>query len=82
MTPDQGKWLQRIVKQIGRDTIVDISTMDAGNFRRQGGGFSRMNRVFNGRLAEHLSNLQAVVWQSPTNPGGTDNTGEYKAAPS
>ncbi|HAA57589.1 MAG TPA: type I restriction-modification system endonuclease [Myxococcales bacterium] len=61
-TPPQRKWLERIGKQIHANTIVDRTTLDMGEFRKQAGGFDRLNKVFHGRLDEILADVNEALW--------------------
>jgi type I restriction enzyme R subunit len=62
-TDAQRKWLQRIGKQIKEETIVDREALDQGQFRTDG-GFTRLNKVFDGKLEEILGDIQDALWQS------------------
>jgi type I restriction enzyme R subunit len=62
-TPPQRQWLQRIGKQLKAETIVDIEALDQGEFRTQGGGFVRLNKIFDGRLPEVLVQINESLWQ-------------------
>lgn len=60
-TEPQKKWLDRIAKQLRAETVVDCESLDAGQFGAKG-GFERMNKVFDGQLAEVLGDIQDGVW--------------------
>lgn len=62
-TPPQRKWLERIAKQLKVETIVDREALDQGEFRTQGGGFSRINKIFDGQLEEILTQINDTLWQ-------------------
>jgi type I restriction enzyme R subunit len=62
-TTPQRKWLERIGKQLKLETIVDKEVLDRGEFKTQGGGFQRLNKAFNGRLEEILTQLNEALWQ-------------------
>jgi len=62
--PDaQRRWLERIGRQLEREVIVDREALDREQFRAQGGGFERLNKVFGGQLPEILGELQESIWQ-------------------
>ncbi len=58
----QIKWLKRITAQMKREIIVDKNNMDSAQFR-EAGGFKRINKVFDGKLAKILEDLNELVWQ-------------------
>ena len=61
-TPPQRKWLERIGKQLEVETIVDREALDRGEFQSQG-GFTRLNKIFDGHLQELLNELTETIWQ-------------------
>jgi type I restriction enzyme, R subunit len=63
-TSPQRQWLQRIANQTKAITIVDRDALDddALLFRREGGGWSRLNQVFAGELDQVLQSFQREVW--------------------
>lgn len=61
-TPPQRKWLERIGKQLKAETIVDREALDRGQFKAEG-GFTRLDKVFEGRLEEVLATLHDEVWK-------------------
>ncbi len=63
-TPPQRKWLDRIGQQLRVEIIVDREALDRGQFKTQG-GFTRIDKVFDGQLETVLGDLQAALWQSP-----------------
>ena len=60
----QRDWLQRIANQTKAITIVDREALDddALFFKREGGGWPRLNRVFGGELDGVLQQFQREVW--------------------
>jgi type I restriction enzyme R subunit len=61
-TAPQRKWLERIAKQLKKETVVDRAALDAGLFASHG-GFERINPVFDGKLAELLADVQEAIWK-------------------
>jgi len=61
-TRPQRQWLQRIGKQLKVETVVDRMALDRGQFKAQG-GFTRLNRVFDGQLDQVLGEINAAVWE-------------------
>jgi type I restriction enzyme R subunit len=61
-TDPQNKWLDRIAKQVKLETVVDRASLDAGQFKTDG-GFARLNKVFDGRLESLLGELADEVWK-------------------
>ena len=64
-TPPQRRWLERIGKQLEVETIVDREALDRGEFQAQG-GFTRLNKIFDGQLEELLHELTDTIWQIAT----------------
>ncbi|MGA7934029.1 MAG: type I restriction-modification enzyme R subunit C-terminal domain-containing protein [Kovacikia sp.] len=62
-TAPQRKWLERIGKQLKVEVIVDRESLDTGEFRTQGGGFDRLNKLFNGQLETILTDIRNRLWQ-------------------
>ncbi|MFM7087735.1 MAG: type I restriction-modification system endonuclease [Cyanobium sp.] len=60
----QRDWLQRIANQTKAITIVDREALDddALIFRREGGGWQRLDRMFAGDLDGLLQRFQREVW--------------------
>ena len=65
-TTPQRQWLQRIANQTKAITIVDREALDddALIFRREGGGWPRLNRLFGGELEQVLHRFQEAVWEA------------------
>ena len=63
-TTPQRQWLQRIANQTKAITIVDREALDddALLFRREGGGWPRLNKLFGGELDQVLHQFQCQVW--------------------
>lgn len=62
-TTAQRQWLERIARQMKKEIVIDRETLDQGEFRQQGGGFVRLNRVFDGRLEAILGEIGEGVWR-------------------
>jgi len=58
----QRKWLDRIASQVKHDHIVDSELLEKGDLRAEGGGFTRLNKAFDGKLAALLQELATEVW--------------------
>ena len=60
----QRDWLQRIANQTKVITIVDRDALDDDLlfFKREGGGWPRLNRLFGGELDGVLQQFQREVW--------------------
>lgn len=61
-TDPQRKWLERIGKQLEKETIVDRAALDQGRFKDQG-GFNRLNKIFNGQMSEILGQISDELWK-------------------
>ena len=61
-TPPQRKWLTRIAKQLKVETIVDKEALNRGEFKTQGGGFTRINKIFDGQLSAILIEINGELW--------------------
>jgi type I restriction enzyme, R subunit len=61
-TPVQKQWLTRIAAQMKRETIVDREALDSGVFKVEGGGFKRIDKIFNGQLVTILGELNDALW--------------------
>ncbi len=58
----QRKWLDRIGKQLLKETIVDKDALNTGQFKTQG-GFNRLNKIFDGKMEEVLGQIGEELWQ-------------------
>lgn len=61
-TEVQRTWLKRIGRQLEKELVVDREAFDREQFRAQGGGFDKLNRVFGGALPELVGDLQDAIW--------------------
>jgi len=61
-TAPQRKWLERIGKQLHKESVIDREAFNEGRWRDIG-GFDAANRIFDGKLESLLGDLQAEVWR-------------------
>jgi type I restriction enzyme R subunit len=61
-TAPQRKWLERIGRQMVAETVVDRAALDRGEFKSQG-GYARIDKIFEGKLAELLGELHGAAWK-------------------
>jgi type I restriction enzyme R subunit len=63
----QRQWLQKIAAQTKANMIVDRIALDDPDliFKREGGGFGRLDRIFDGRLQQVLESFNDALWQKP-----------------
>ena len=60
-TAPQRQWLERIGRQLERESIMDREALNRGAFERDG-GFSRLNRIFDGQLETVLGDIAEAMW--------------------
>jgi type I restriction enzyme R subunit len=60
-TVPQRKWLERIGKQLLQETIVDREALNSGQFKALG-GFTRLNKIFDGRMEDILGEICEQLW--------------------
>jgi type I restriction enzyme, R subunit len=53
--------LERIGKQVKVEYVVDRTALDEGAFQADG-GFKRIDKVFDGKLASILADIQERLW--------------------
>lgn len=60
----QRQWLQKIAAQTKANGIVDRAALDDPDllFKREGGGFARLDKIFGGELAEVLDRFNDSLW--------------------
>lgn len=65
-TTPQRQWLQPIANQTKAITIVDREALDDDVllFRREGGGWSRLNQLFGGEQEQVLHRFNEAVWEA------------------
>jgi len=63
-TTPQRQWLQRIAAQTKANVIVDRAALDDPDlvFKREGGGFVRLDRIFGGELQQVLDTFNESLW--------------------
>ncbi len=61
----QRDWLKKLAAQTKANLIVDRAALDdpALLFKREGGGFRRLNHIFDGELQQILETFNDTVWQ-------------------
>lgn len=62
-TAMQRQWLERIEKQLITQTILDREDFDRGAFAEHG-GFSRLNKIFQGNFQEILDEINTSLYAS------------------
>lgn len=63
--PPQLQWLDRIARQLKVELVVDRQVLDSGVFKKEGGGYNRINSIFKGELERTLGELAELLWRSP-----------------
>jgi type I restriction enzyme R subunit len=58
----QKLWLRRIGEQLEKEVVVDRAALDRDPFAANG-GFTRLNKVFDGELESVLSDINEEVWK-------------------
>ena len=63
-TTPQRQWLQKIAAQTKANLIVDRDALDDPDivFKREGGGFARLDRIFGGELQQVLDTFNDSLW--------------------
>jgi type I restriction enzyme R subunit len=61
-TEVQKKWLKRIEDQLTHEIIVDRAAIDEDPFSKDG-GFSRLNKIFGGKLEAVLADTNEELWK-------------------
>jgi type I restriction enzyme R subunit len=72
-TDVQRRWLKRIGQQLEKELVIDREALDREQFREQGGGFDRLNRVFDGYLPEVIGDLQDALWRREDDPNASSD---------
>ena len=63
-TTPQREWLKKLAAQTKANRIVDRAAIDDQNliFKREGGGFNRLNKIFDDKLDQVLKHFNDSVW--------------------
>jgi type I restriction enzyme R subunit len=63
-TTPQRQWLQKIAAQTKANLLVDRAALDDPDlvFKREGGGFARLDRIFGGELQQVLDSFNDSLW--------------------
>lgn len=63
-TAPQRDWLKRIAAQTKANLLVDREALDDPDlvFKREGGGFNRLDKLFNGELQQVLEAFNDTLW--------------------
>jgi type I restriction enzyme, R subunit len=66
-TNPQRDWLRKIAAQTKVNDIVDKETLDDPDqlFKREGGGYNRLDKIFNGQLQTVLEQFNELIWSPP-----------------
>jgi type I restriction enzyme R subunit len=65
-TSPQKQWLQTIANQTKANALVDRDALNDESliFRTEGGGFPRLNKLFDGQLVQVLDQFNEEIWPS------------------
>jgi len=68
----QQEWLRIIASQTKVNLLVDREALNDENliYRTQGGGFDRLNRIFDGKLEPILDQFNESIWPAAANIRG------------
>lgn len=71
-TTPQRQWLQKIAAQTKANLVVDRAAFDDPDliFKREGGGFTRLDKIFNGELQHVLGTFNDSLWQPAAKTNG------------
>lgn len=71
-TTPQRQWLQKIAAQTKANLVVDRAAFDDPDliFKREGGGFTRLDKIFNGELHHVLEAFNDSLWQPAAKTNG------------
>jgi type I restriction enzyme R subunit len=60
----QREWLKKIAAQTKANLLVDHAALDDPDliFKREGGGFNRLDKIFNGELQQVLEAFNESIW--------------------
>jgi type I restriction enzyme R subunit len=57
----QGKWMDRIEKQLLHENIIDEEVLNSGAFSNDG-GFNRLNKIFKNKLKEYITEINEYLY--------------------
>lgn len=63
LTKQQINWIDKIEKVMLKEVVIDIKTFDTGAFKSQGGGFDRINKIFDGKLQEIIIKIKDYMFE-------------------
>ena len=63
-TAPQRDWLKRIAAQTKSNLLIDRDAIDDPDllFKREGGGFNRLDKLFNGEIQQVLETFNDSLW--------------------
>ena len=63
----QREWLKKLAAQTKANRLVDRAALDDPDliFKRDGGGFTRLDKLFDGKLEQVLNHFNDSVWKLP-----------------
>lgn len=63
-TAPQRDWLKKLAEQTKANVVVDREALDEPDliFKREGGGFARLDRIFDGSLQKVLDQFNESIW--------------------
>jgi type I restriction enzyme R subunit len=63
-TTPQREWLKKLAAQTKANRIVDRAALDEDHliFKREGGGYKRLNKIFDDKLDQVLKHFNHAVW--------------------
>ncbi|WP_252254121.1 type I restriction-modification system endonuclease [Clostridium sp. ZBS12] len=64
LTKPQENWMNRIEKVMLKEVVIDKETFDTGSFKAQGGGFTRLNTIFGGKLEEIINKVKIYMFEN------------------
>ncbi|KIL07342.1 type I restriction enzyme EcoKI subunit R [Clostridium botulinum] len=64
LTKPQENWMNRIEKVMLKEVVIDKETFDTGSFKAQGGGFTRLNTIFGGKLEEIINKVKTYMFEN------------------
>jgi type I restriction enzyme R subunit len=65
-TPEQKRWIERFAKAIANDLVIDQAALNEGAFKSEGGGITRLDKIFKGELLKVIGDLTDAIWRTGT----------------